>query len=374
MSNASQPLFFDETGFTDNHLLDPEQPVFVYAGISLDEQAAKDLQLRALSLLSASTRELKGRNLLRSRSGRHAAEWLLVETREYASFMWVDKKYALAGKFFEYVFEPPLARNSALLYDIDFHRFIAMILYVSFDNEADGKVLEAFASIMRSQDARHIDPLLVISSLSSLSWPVKRILDFACCHRKSVEESLLAIHQLGGIRRWILDLSATSLHCLLAYWGQQYDSLRVYCDASMPIQEWSPIFSVFQNRKDNLYLKIGSREAYPMTYNLADPIELVDSVDSPGVQIADVLASCLSFALRRPQESISKEWISIMNSSIVNVLEPDLRQLDLGEMQPFVNATVLSELADRSVNMRDILSGLEEVIWRARLSYDHRRL
>ena len=370
MSNQSQALFFDETGFTGNHLLDPSQPLFVYASVALDEQDAQEFQLKALSLLSASTSELKGRNLLQSRTGRHVAEWLLATTCQYAKLMWADKRYALAGKFFEYIIEPILAPISSLLYNIGFHRFIAMALYVSFANEADSRVLKAFSSIMRSHDAHDIDPLLVINKLPNLSLPVKFILDFASCHRTSVEESLLAIHQLGGMRRWILDLSATSLHCLLAHWGEQFDSLRVYCDASRPIQDWSPVFDVFQNRKDKLYLHLGSREAHPMTYNLAGPVKLVDSMASPGVQIADVLASCLSYALRHPEESVSKEWLSIMDSSIVNVIAPDFRQLDLGEMQPFVNAMVLSELADRSANMRDALSGLEEFIWQARLSYD----
>ena len=43
-----------------------------------------------------------------------------------------NKRYALAGKFFEYIFEPVLAQKNRLFYERDFHKFVAMAVYLPF--------------------------------------------------------------------------------------------------------------------------------------------------------------------------------------------------------------------------------------------------
>jgi hypothetical protein len=39
-------------------------------------------------------------------------------------------------KFFEYIFEPALQRNNKFFYDVDFHKFVANVLYLHFQVRA----------------------------------------------------------------------------------------------------------------------------------------------------------------------------------------------------------------------------------------------
>ena len=68
----------------------------------------------------------------------------------------------------------------------------------------------------------------------------------------------------------------------------------MYCDESKPIQEGLDFFDVFIGREDKPYLRFGDKPTSSFIYNLAGPINLVDSKASPGVQIADLLSSSLS--------------------------------------------------------------------------------
>ena len=104
----------------------------------------------------------------------------------------------------------------------------------------------------------------------------------------------------------------TALHWLLASWGEQFEVLDVYCDNSKPIEAGEEFFRAFVGREDKAYIRLGSRPTPSVIYNLAGPINLVDSRESPGIQIADVLSSSLAYALNHPDAAVSKAWLSLM--------------------------------------------------------------
>ena len=48
MANA-QTIYFDESGFTENNLLNLDQPAFVYAGIAIDPDDGSRLHSETIS-------------------------------------------------------------------------------------------------------------------------------------------------------------------------------------------------------------------------------------------------------------------------------------------------------------------------------------
>ena len=156
---------------------------------------------------------------------------------------------------------------------------------------------------------------------------------------------------------------------LLATWGEKYESLRAYCDESKPIHEVRDFFDTFIGREDKAYLRFGDQESPSFIYNLAGPINVVDSKAAPGVQIADVLASSLAYASRNPDEKIVEEWLGLLEDLTVNQIAPNFDDVDIWKQQTYVNSLVLRELVDRSVKGLSLFVGMDEFILSAKSTY-----
>ena len=362
--NRTQRLYFDEAGFTGSNLLDPEQPAFVYAGVAMDKEHASQLHRAALSRFGITAQELKGASLRKNSKGRKAISWLLAESAQYSHVMVANKEYALAGKFFEHMFEPVLSTHSSLFYAIGFHKFIATLLHLchrSADPNVDN-ALRHFAEMMRNMDPETLDSVLLPLRRFDQSDPLGLVSAFLLCHRNVIEDDIELMRESDRLANWSLELSMTALHWLLASWGEEFESLEVYCDTSKPMQEAQDFFEAFIGREDKLYLRFGDQPGPSFIYNLAGPIKLVDSKTSPGIQIADVLSSSLAFAKKNPEESISKEWLDILEDVPANQIIPDIEDVDLTTERAYVNSMVLRELVDRSVKGQNLFEGMREFV------------
>ena len=71
------------------------------------------------------------------------------------------------------------------------------------------------------------------------------------------------------------------------------------CDASKPVAEDLAFFKNFLGREDKAYMWFGRPNNPSYIYNLAEPVQLVDSRKYPGVQIADIWASALGGVVKR---------------------------------------------------------------------------
>ena len=384
MSEESQTIYLDEAGFTGENLLDPDQPFFVFASIAMDERRALSIRNEAVSRFRIQGNELKGSSLVKQVNGRKAVSWILSESQKDALVLIVDKKYALAGKFFEYIFEPVLAQQSAMFYAIGFHKFVATMLAMYFqvkDTQAED-MLRNFAQLMRSLNPQHLDAILSALDDIDPDAPLSKIPLFALCNRERIEEEINMLREMKDGPKWHLELSVASVYHLLAHWGEQFDSLDVYCDESKPIEaDLSSGVSIFNNligRQDKAYSPIGKASGPSLVYNLANPINLVDSRNSPGVQIADVIASSIAYALKNPHEEIAKEWLNLSEGIIASALVPDENLLDLDQEDCFINSMVLSELVERSLEGESLLEGMADYILTLKLEnqfriFDHQR-
>jgi len=120
----------------------------------------------------------------------------------------------------------------------------------------------------------------------------------------------------GEIDKWILDISTSSLHHLLATWGEEFAALTVYCDKSKPIEHNKDVFDHFIGFKEAYYAEIMGKR-FRVTYNLSKAIEFVDSKDFSEIQIADLFASSINYSVTNPSEDFSQKIMEKAENSII---------------------------------------------------------
>ena len=358
----SQDIYCDESGFSGNNLFLDDQPFYTYASVATDNLEALVTVKQIFKDFRINGEELKGSQLLKFNRGRKAIGQILRQYRKRMRVVIVHKKYNLACKFFEYIFEPVLAKKNSIFYDLGFHKFVAQFMYMHFQASAPyaEQFLLEFQQFMRLE----LDsPSILFGSLviSDMPTTLMCIRDFALCHQRTIRDELN--HMEGnGIQKWVLDLTTSALFWSLASWGTKYGQLQVFCDASKPLKESRELFDVMINRKDHRSIRMEG-ECHPITFNLAKPIELVESKKYPGIQIADVVAAAFGQVYKYPHDPVSQIWRPLFKESLsqYSVL-PDGDHVDLSSPQARLNALILEELTNRSRKGMDVLDGIEDYI------------
>jgi len=122
-------------------------------------------------------------------------------------------------------------------------------------------------------------------------------------------------------------------------------------------------------------MKFGDQAERPLTFNLARPIEQLDSAETPGLQLADVLCSSIGYALKNPHNPTSKTWLKVANEVLGGPrILPDHRETDLRSRKPFVNAAILRELVDRTVKGKSMFTDMPDFIRGASMLFDRMHL
>ena len=351
----AQTIFCDEAGFTGNHLLDEQQPAFAYASVAIEETDAAEVirRLRRDSRLQGS--ELKGARLAKSTRGRAVIIDALRSIRGRYIASVHNKKFSLACKFFEYIYEPVLARNNSLFYAHGFHEFVAALIYMHFivQDEPTSNLVQQFEKFMRSLDPADAPILFTGTATNAAS-----------------NEALLAVARfIDGYRNiilresryvgsWVLDLSLTAFFAQIAQWGERFDVISVYCDDSKPLRDMTPAFTAMVGRTERTSMFFGQKRR-PLTFNLAQPVQFVSSASYAGVQLADVVSSALVHAFKDPES----DWSQVVFHEVQphmheDCIVPNLAPLDLETPKGAVNALVLQELGARAEQGADPLSGM----------------
>lgn len=112
-------IYCDESGFTGQNLLDPDQRFFAYGSVAISPEEATELVARTIRDSRLQGRELKGKNLLKNAPGRRAATSLLRELGNRSQVAVVHKRFALACKLFEYAFESLISDVSMCMAAVD---------------------------------------------------------------------------------------------------------------------------------------------------------------------------------------------------------------------------------------------------------------
>lgn len=145
-------LFCDESGFTGQDLLNRDQPFFSYSSVLIEpaEAAALIEQARADHKLGT---ELKGSRMIGNTAGREAAEFLFDNLIDRSITVVADKKFCLAGKLYEYIFDPVVEGYQGL-YEVGFHNSVTNLLHQEFTGRKPDAVhlLSIFQQSVRKRD------------------------------------------------------------------------------------------------------------------------------------------------------------------------------------------------------------------------------
>jgi hypothetical protein len=359
----SQRIYFDESGFTGNNLLNPDQKFFAYASVATDDQEAKDFVLGIIKKYGIQNGELKGSKLVKFNKGKKAIDEIFEYYEGRLKISVSDKKFALACKFFEYIFEPCFSDINSLFYDIGFHRFIANFLYLEFIARGAGaeEIFSEFEALMNTKDESSLEGIFSSSANHENSPIITKIREFAQYRAKDIREELSSLGD-SGVGKWILDLTNTALFTLLAHWGTEFDEVTAVCDPSKPLQHQQTMFDAMIGRKDQLFSE-RSGKRHPITFNLSGPIEFKDSKTTHGIQIADAVAAAAVYVFSGADDDHARRWRSILPSiGHYGSIIPDRDELNLKDGRAQRNAIVLLELHSRAINGVSLIDGMPEYV------------
>jgi len=350
----------------------PDQPAFVYASIAINPLQAAELHSELIKRFKIEGKEFKGKRLVKQDRGKKAISWLLKECKNFSRISISQKKYALACKFFEYIFEPVLAPRSSTFYAIGFNKFIATLLYVTFQARRDyaEDILIEFEALMKTKDISRLETLLSpVGTGINPANPIGMILTFALCHRERITQEIKGLADMGSVGKWVLELTTGALFGLLSYWGEKFEEIDVHCDKSKPLETDLGIFNVMIGRREKIYQRIGTRE-FPIAFNLSGPIKLVESHTSPGIQIADILASAIAAALKNPSDNLFRQWLSLTECTFDGTsVFPNTDNMNLNLKEPFINTLILHELVERTIRGKGLFDEMDEFISMAEKTY-----
>ena len=224
--------------------------MFAFSSVVISDAEAFEIIRKTRTDHPVQMLELKASRLLATERGQKLIAALLAAIDGQYVVSVNDKLLALCGWFFEYIYEPVYQENPELLYQKDFHRFIAMYSYLWMTEPSSDarRAIEEFQEYMRSRDPADA-PFLFENPRPPLSdagteHPFESVLRFAYGYRHitTADNARLDI-VLPDQARWTLDLSAAALWSHLNYWGRTGKLLSVRCDTSKPLKSIAAKFT-----------------------------------------------------------------------------------------------------------------------------------
>lgn len=191
---------------------------------------------------------------------------------------------------------------------------------------ATPQAVHQFQKYMRSQNENDA-PLLFNKRILSPTRPdladdpFELILRFAHGYREIIVADNSQIGaELPDAGRWVLDLSTCALWSHLNHWGRTGRPLRVWCDASKPLQANVAQLIGDENDPGIKRTRMMHQHEGPLGWRLAVPISLVDSRDHPAVQLADVIAgttvACLVKVFQKDLRKLQNVYSIICSRSL----------------------------------------------------------
>ena len=364
-------ISFDESGFTGPDLLNEAQPYFVYASHDLSAEEAAEFLDKLKADFSFQGNELKATRLKKRGDWEALSNRICEISDQRSRVVTFDKRAALAGKFFEYFFEPVLAENSMAFYRIDFHRYLMnTITELMWKSGADYSELSAqMQAFMRSFNPT--DAPDVFGAGGQHPIEMQRIQSFCLGYANQIEaetEHLRPENDETG--KWALDLTSSSLFSLLfQWWGHRHLRLRVLCDDSKPLRPMADFFDAWVGQEQSVPVTNG-RTTSQLRGNLVGPLEFGSSEHHPSIQLADLLAGMTAdFCISRGDAPPGIEkWVR-RNRMWSNSVEFDPELVRKGNPTVRVGRELLKELARRAQKGEDPLAQIGTFIERTQRQF-----
>ena len=144
--------------------------------------------------------------------------------------------------------------------------------------------------------------------------------------------------------------------------------MKVICDSSKPLQEiQEPSTWRVGYRGEKQFMEIGGRRKL-LTYSLSAPISFGKSHEFPGLQLADVIASAVSYAMRNRDDEEANSWLKQIDAAhtVQDTILPDATRANVGHLDGSLNSMLLIELVKRAESGKPLLTGIEQSYVKAR--------
>lgn len=349
--------------------------MFAFSSVAIGDAEAFDIIAKARADYPVQMPELKATKLLASERGRKLVGALLgaIEGRYVVSIN--DKLLALCGWFFEYIYEPVFQEDPRLLYEKNFHRFVAMYTWLWLtDPESDARnAIEQFQRYMRSRNPSDA-PFLFNNPRPPLTedgreHPFECILRFAYGYRDIITADNARLNTEtpdGG--RWILDLSTSALWSHLNHWGRTGKLLSVLCDDSKPLKAFAEHFTGDEN-DPGIRAARRNHGVEELGWKLLKPVAFVDSRSHPSVQIADVVAGTTVALFSKTLPGCEEIAENVARHGHPHSIMPDMDIVNPEYRAAAVNALIVYDLAKRAERHGNPYENLAEMYRRAEISF-----
>jgi hypothetical protein len=346
-------VYCAESGFSGPNLYHDNIAYFVYAGVAIEPDEAEAVLARLKGYYKRFQGEVKFSSLVKKDEGLGALDWLLKEYGEKAKVWFAHKKFATAGKFFEYVIEPIVTDLSQFFYFHDFHRFVANILYVGMlaqERRAD-ELLSDLQHMVKERNTTGLKRLLGTNATTEEPHEaLDNIAAIAVGYRDIVLEELGSIAAMGNPGVWMMDLTVAACITIARAHAEEHDSITIYCDDSKPLKEGlDTVARLASADLSPVLAPMGWNSGEPAKF--AGPITLVKASEKmAGVQIADLFAGMAREVLTNETGNPANRWRDAVWKEVIlqNHVKPEPRYIDPSRAMTRVNGRVLAELAWRA--------------------------
>jgi hypothetical protein len=296
MTKDPTRIFFDEAGNTGENLLDESQPLYCLTSIVMsDEDAAK--------LLNLITSESKEKHFVAlKRKPKFQAQILEILNHEVISpstvkYCLSHKEYVLIGHLVDRFIEPVFYD-----YGLDLYRgglnimFLDGIFYcglVRWERKLFVNFLKSLQNLIRKQTQEEVDNFYSFA---------RRIRELYPKDHKFLDPILESKNQINsiidGLHKNVIDMSLTSFIPLCDIWGREIGDFDVVHDDSKQMEFWREWIAYFSSQKRK-EVEVGL-DVRTIRYPL--PIKqliLVDSTHVNQIQLADIIGSSITYAMRK---------------------------------------------------------------------------
>ena len=309
-------IYFDEAGNSGNNLLDKEQPLFCYLGFEdCDSNTIEDFYSLKRKYKYKTDLEVKAASLSKSVTGQKFLIELWEKFGNHVKFVMHDKKFALACKMFEYVFEPVFCDVNTLFYQINFHKYIAISMYNLFtnSNHSAEQLFTNFYAFIKNKGDKSLNEYVTSCGIVKTS-PLFYFCEFCNQHKTEIASDIDFTDKQD---KYILDLTLTSLYNLLGVFSHgSPESMEVHCDNSKQIANEKGFWKAFINNTNIVYDTYFNSGAQ-LTFNITQEQILEDSKEIIQLQISDLLASSVYQAYLHPETDFSKTIKKISQTAYV---------------------------------------------------------
>lgn len=350
-----ETIYFDESGNTGDNLLDKGQPIFALVSHNYNENEISELLLPLESVSGAD--ELHFKSLKKYGKSRKLVLDLLNHPLICNGRIFhyhADKAFMVVIHIVDRLIEPVLYNQGIDIYKGGTNLSTSNMIYILGKSQWNKSLFENvcvnFVNCFRNVNKENFDQFY--ESVYQLSRDVTanrkdgiEFLNFIMMSRMHLMEII------QSVGKYTLDatISCFVMHC--DFWAKKLESpFDVITDDSKQINYWEDMIDFLTKSLPNKEVGFGSRTMkFPLLIN---SLKCKGSTEVKGIQLADILASAITYAFNKRHSGQMDEFAEeIFKSRLAT-------EVDGNRMSPteYVTPEELDMLDDSGVNILDFLA------------------